>query len=106
MKIKEREYSYRETTIYKKSFEQAMNIFHMSKKFPKEETYSLTDQIRRSSRSVCINYAEGHRKEGIQPILFQNYLIVIWKIQKLAHGLILHMHVSILKNRNLKNMLN
>lgn len=39
-----------------------MKVFEMSKKFPKEETYSLTDQIRRSSRSVCANLAEAWRK--------------------------------------------
>lgn len=40
----------------------AMQIFELSKKFPKEETYSLTDQIRRSSRAVCSNIAEAWRK--------------------------------------------
>lgn len=40
----------------------AMEIFELSKKFPKEEKYSLTDQIRRSSRSVCANLAEAWRK--------------------------------------------
>jgi four helix bundle protein len=39
-----------------------MKIFEISKGFPKEETYSLTDQIRRSSRSVCANLAEAFRK--------------------------------------------
>jgi four helix bundle protein len=39
-----------------------MKIFEISKRFPKEETYSLTDQIRRSSRSVCSNQAEAFRK--------------------------------------------
>lgn len=39
-----------------------MRIFELSKKFPREETYSLTDQIRRSSRSVCSNLAEAWRK--------------------------------------------
>src|SRR6185312_15812184 len=39
-----------------------MQIFNLSKVFPKEETYSLTDQIRRSSRSVCANLAEAWRK--------------------------------------------
>jgi len=47
---------------YKKSFKLSMDIFHLSKGFPKEETYSLTDQIRRSSRSVCANLAEAYRK--------------------------------------------
>ena len=39
-----------------------MEIFEVSKHFPKSETYSLTDQIRRSSRSVCVNIAEAYRK--------------------------------------------
>lgn len=39
-----------------------MEIFEISKSFPKEEIYSLTDQIRRSSRSVCVNIGEGYRK--------------------------------------------
>ena len=39
-----------------------MSVFELSKRFPKEETYSLTDQIRRSSRSVCANLAEAWRK--------------------------------------------
>lgn len=47
---------------YKKDFTLAMDIYALSKKFPKEETYSLTDQIRRSSRSVCANLSEAYRK--------------------------------------------
>ena len=43
-----------------------MQIFELSKDFPKEETYSLTDQIRRSSRSVCANIAEAWRKRRYQ----------------------------------------
>lgn len=48
--------------VYKKAIEAAMKIFEMSKSFPKEETYSLTDQIRRASRSVPANIAEAWRK--------------------------------------------
>lgn len=48
--------------VYKIAFEVAMEIFELSKSFPKEETYSLTDQIRRASRSVCTNIAEAWRK--------------------------------------------
>lgn len=54
--------NFRNLTVYKKSFELAMNIFVLSKEFPKEERYSLTDQIRRSSRSVSGAIAEGYRK--------------------------------------------
>ena len=53
---------YQDLLAYKKGFEIAMEIFEVSKSFPKEETYSLTDQIRRSSRSVCANIAESYRK--------------------------------------------
>ena len=48
--------------VYRKAFEATMQIFELSKRFPKEEIYSLTDQIRRSSRSVCANLAEAWRK--------------------------------------------
>lgn len=51
-----------EIKVYKLAFDIAMRIFNISKRFPKEETYSLTDQIRRSSRSVCSCVAEAHRK--------------------------------------------
>lgn len=54
--------SFRDLTVYKKSFSLAMEIFDMSKSFPCEERYSLTDQIRRSSRSACSAIAEGYRK--------------------------------------------
>ena len=54
--------SHRELEVYNLSFNSAMKIFEISKGFPKEETYSLTDQIRRSSRSVCSNLAEAFRK--------------------------------------------
>ncbi len=54
--------SFRELTVYQKAFEQAMRIFEITKRFPKEEQYALTDQIRRASRSVCTNIGEAYRK--------------------------------------------
>jgi four helix bundle protein len=54
--------SHEELDAYKLAFEAAMRIFEITKRFPREETYSLTDQIRRSSRSVCANIAEAWRK--------------------------------------------
>ncbi len=51
------------TRVYKLAFELAMEIFEITRKFPKEETYSMTDQIRRSSRSVCICLLEAYRKK-------------------------------------------
>jgi four helix bundle protein len=54
--------SFRDLTVYQKGFEQAMRIFELTQKFPKSEQYSLVDQIRRSSRSVCTNIGESWRK--------------------------------------------
>ncbi|MFO0825366.1 MAG: four helix bundle protein [Gemmataceae bacterium] len=54
--------THRDLDVYVKTFDAAMQIFRLSKAFPKEETYSLTDQVRRSSRSVCANLAEAWRK--------------------------------------------
>jgi four helix bundle protein len=54
--------SHSELEAYRKAADVAMKVFEHSKAFPKEETYSLTDQVRRSSRSVCANLAEAWRK--------------------------------------------
>ena len=48
--------------VFKRAFATAMSVFQASKRFPKEEMYSLTDQVRRSSRSVCANIVEAWRK--------------------------------------------
>ena len=53
---------FKELTVYKKAFALGMEIFEITKSFPKEEQYSLTSQIRRSSRSVYANIAEAYRK--------------------------------------------
>jgi four helix bundle protein len=57
---------YKDLIAYKKAYKVAMEIFEETKSFPKEETYSLTSQIRRSSRSVCANFAEAYRKRPYQ----------------------------------------
>jgi four helix bundle protein len=54
--------THRDLEVYDRAFEAAMSIYEVSRRFPREETYSLTDQIRRSSRSVCTNLAEAWRK--------------------------------------------
>lgn len=53
---------FQDLLAYKKSFKLAMDIFEISKRFPKEERYSLTGQIRRFSRSVCANISESYAK--------------------------------------------
>ena len=57
---------YRDLAVYQAAFAAAMEIFEVSKRFPIEERYSLTDQIRRSSRSVCANLGEAWRKRRYQ----------------------------------------
>jgi four helix bundle protein len=54
--------THRDLVVYQKAFSAAMRLYELTKVFPKEETYSLTDQVRRSSRSVCANLSEGWRK--------------------------------------------
>lgn len=53
---------FKDLLVFQKAFKLSMDIFEISKKFPKEEIYSLTDQIRRSSRSVCWCVGESFRK--------------------------------------------
>jgi len=64
---------YRDLDVYRKAFSAAMNIYDITKIFPAEEKYSLVDQIRRSSRSVCSNLAEAWRKRRY-PAVFRNKL--------------------------------
>ena len=66
-------YKYQDLLAYRKSVDLAMEIFNITKKFPKEERYSLTDQIRRSSRSVSANIAESYAKR-LYPKHFVNKL--------------------------------
>lgn len=54
--------NFRELSVYQLAFSSAMEIFYLTKKFPREERYSLTDQVRRASRSICSNLAEGWYK--------------------------------------------
>ena len=60
--------SVKDLEVYQKAFDAAMQIFEASKSFPREEMYSLTDQIRRSSRSVCSNLSEAWRKRRYKAV--------------------------------------
>jgi hypothetical protein len=82
--------SVRDLEVYRVGFEAAMEIFGISKKFPLEEKYSLTDQVRRSPRSVCIT-----------PSLSANYWMLPRKARKLKPGWSLRCNVGTLPVRNL-----
>jgi four helix bundle protein len=65
--------SAKELTVYSKAYQLSMEVFHISKRFPPEERYALTGQIRRSSRSVCMNLREAWAKRRY-PAHFVNKL--------------------------------
>lgn len=101
--------SFRKLKAFEIAFEQAMEIFEITKTFPKEETYSLTDQIRRSSRSVCANMAEAYRKR-IYPKSYvsklsdsdaENAETLTWLEFALACKYITHETKSRLEERNI-----
>jgi hypothetical protein len=62
--------THEDLVIYQKAFNTAMNIFQLSKQFPDEERYSLTDQIRRSSRSVCALFSRGMEEKKISGLIY------------------------------------
>ena len=64
---------FRDLQVYQYAFKSAMTIYEITKTFPREEKYSLTDQIRRASRSVCSNLAEAWRKRKYSAV-FKNKL--------------------------------
>jgi len=64
--------SVKDLKVYNLAFELAMEIFNMTQDFPKEEQYSLTDQMRRSSRSVAINIREGFAKKRYENVFIRH----------------------------------
>ena len=59
---------FRDLEVYQRAFSAAMEIFQITKGFPGEERFSIVDQVRRSSRSVCSNIAEGWRKRKYESV--------------------------------------
>ena len=89
--------SHKELIVYQSAFKTSMEIFTLTKTFPKEEIYSLTSQVLRSSRSVCANLAEAFRKRRYEKLLFQNYQIRKVKLLKLRSCWIILLNVDILQ---------
>ena len=75
-----------ETKVYKLAFELAMKIFEISKKFPKEEKYSLTDQEEGRLEAFVHVWRRHTEKDYMRLISFQKFQIQIWKMQKLKPG--------------------
>ena len=77
--------SHRELIVYQSAFKSSMEIFYITKSFPKEEIYSLTSQIRRSSRSVSANIAEAFRKRRYEKAFIAKLSdaegwIILWNV--------------------------
>lgn len=81
--------THKDLRVYQLSFESGMEIFQVSKKFPKEEIYSLTDQVRRSSRSVSSNLAEAWRKRRYEKAFIAKLSDCEGKLQKPKFGWIM-----------------
>jgi four helix bundle protein len=64
--------SARDLNVYQLAYRLAMEIFEITKRFPKEETFSLTDQMRKSSRSVAINIREGYAKRRYEQVFIRH----------------------------------
>lgn len=84
--MKEKATIHRDLDVYRRAFDTAMTIFELSKEFPREETYSLTDQIRRSSRSVCANLAEAWRKRRYEAAFIASSRMPRPKLLKHRYG--------------------
>ncbi|HRQ61080.1 MAG TPA: four helix bundle protein [Alphaproteobacteria bacterium] len=67
---------YEKLDVYNRAFEMALKLHEFSKTLPKIEQYSLADQIRRSSMSICANIAEGHGKSHFSVPEFRRFLII------------------------------
>ncbi|MCM8789528.1 MAG: four helix bundle protein [Candidatus Omnitrophica bacterium] len=66
--------SIRDLQVYNLAFESAMEIFNLTKKFPKEELYSLVDQIKRTSRSIAVNIREGFAKKEYKDVFIRHLI--------------------------------
>jgi four helix bundle protein len=77
---------FRDLRAYQMAFDLAMKIFQESKKFPAEERYSLTDQIRRVSRSVAANIGEGYRKKRYPKMFVSKWQMQTVRLQRRKSG--------------------
>lgn len=93
--------SAKKLTVYKKSYALAMRIFELSKRFPVEERYALTDQVRRSSRSVCNNLREAWAKRRYPPTSSASLPTAMARITRLTPLSISHATAAISLMRNI-----
>lgn len=93
---------FKDLLAYKKAFQLAMDIFNITKGFPVDEKYGLIYQIRRSSRSVCSNLAEGYRKRQYQKHFLSKVSDADMETVKHRYGLISRLPVNTLIEKHMK----
>jgi len=98
--------SYKDLEVYKRSFKLAMDIFWITRKYPKEEIYSLTSQITRSSRSISANITEGWAKRSYEQVFKQHLVHSLGSCAETENWLDFSLECGYLQNEpheNLKN---
>ncbi len=70
------EKTFRSLNVYQRAYDISLEIYKRSKLFPKEERYAITDQIRRSSTSICANIAEGYGRQMTSDTNFRRFLVI------------------------------
>lgn len=78
--------THRDLELYKLAFEAAVQVFEVTKPFPVEERFALSNQVRRSSRSVCGNLAEAWRKRRYESRFWPSSMTLKAKLQRLRSG--------------------
>lgn len=96
--------SVKDLKIYNLSYELSIEIFELSKKFPKEEIYSLTDQIRRSSRSVSANISEGFAKRKYEQVFIRHLVDAIGSSEETKTWLSFAKDFKYLQNDDYNNL--
>jgi four helix bundle protein len=94
--------TYKDLEVYQLSFSLAMNIFQLSRKFPKEEIYSLTSQVVRSSRSVSANITEGWAKRTYENVFKQHLIDALGSLVETENWLLFAQACEYIDNETLK----
>jgi len=101
---------YKDLLAFKKAYELGMEIFIITKRFPVEERYSLTDQIRRSSRSVCVNLVEAYRRRRYKDYFIsklndcetENAETQVWWIFRMIVNILLKMNFQLSQQKMMR----
>ena len=92
--------TFRDLDVYQLAYELAMDIFHVTKEFPKDEKYSLIDQIRRAPRPVAVNIAEGWGKRRYENSFKRHLTDAIGSVEETKSWLLFSLGCKYLSQEN------